>query len=166
MLFERPFVLTIDRLRVDRPGRIAQRWLRAPNIHFDLGSRAATTMAYTNRADIYLGDVSSQVYEFLLRPRPCLFLDAHDTAWNGDPNYAHWQSGPVIRDVTALGSSLAEARATHGDRYRPVQERLFRDSFDLTDTPSAERAARVVARVASAVWPEPLLAPEPRAAYA
>lgn len=164
MLFERPFVLTIDRLRIDRPGRIAQRWLRAPNIHFDLGSRAATTMAYTNRADIYLGDVSSQVYEFLLRPRPCLFLDAHDTAWNGDPNYAHWQSGPVIREVAALGSALGEARAMHARVYRPVQERLFRDSFDLTDTPSAERAARVVARVAGAPWPVP--AAEPRAAYA
>ncbi len=166
MLFERPFVLTIDRLRIDRPGRIAQRWLRAPNIHFDLGSRAATTMAYTNRADIYLGDVSSQVYEFLLRPRPCLFLDAHDTAWNGDPNYAHWQSGPVLRDVGALGAALAEAGATHAQTYRPVQERLFRDSFDLTDVPSGERAARAVARIAGADWPETLHAAEPRAAYA
>ena len=166
MLFERPFVLTIDRLRIDRPGRIARRWLRAPHIHFDLGSRAATTMAYTNRADIYLGDVSSQVYEFLLRPRPCLFLDAHDTAWRGDPNYAHWQSGPVVRDVASLGPALAEARAQHERVYRPVQERLFRDSFELTETPSAERAARAVARVAGAVWRAPLPASASRAAYA
>ncbi|MCK5910953.1 MAG: hypothetical protein KAG62_13490, partial [Caulobacter sp.] len=35
MLFERPFVLTIDKLRVDRPGRIEERYLRAPNIHID-----------------------------------------------------------------------------------------------------------------------------------
>ena len=165
MLFERRFVLTIDRLRIDRPGRIAQRWLRAPNIHFDLGSRAATTMAYTNRADIYLGDVSSQVYEFLLRPRPCLFLDAHDTAWNGDPNYAHWQSGPVIRDVAALGPALAEAQAMHAQTYRPIQERLFRDSFDLTEIPSAIRAAQVVARVAGAASPGPLAASRIRTAY-
>lgn len=29
-------------------------------------------MTYTPAADIYLGDVSSQSYEFLLDPRPCL----------------------------------------------------------------------------------------------
>jgi hypothetical protein len=69
MLFERPFALTIDKLRIDRPGRIDERYLRAPNIHIDLGSRASSNMTYTNRADIYLGDVSSQIYEFLLRPR-------------------------------------------------------------------------------------------------
>ena len=62
MLFERPFVLTIDKLRLDRAGRIEERYLRAPNIHIDLGSRASTTMVYTQRADIYRGDVTSQVY--------------------------------------------------------------------------------------------------------
>jgi hypothetical protein len=41
MLFERSFALTIDKLRIDRPGRIEERYLRAPNIHIDLGSRAS-----------------------------------------------------------------------------------------------------------------------------
>lgn len=36
MLFERSFALTIDKLRIDRPGRIEERYLRAPNIHIDL----------------------------------------------------------------------------------------------------------------------------------
>ena len=38
-------------------------------------------MAYTQRADIYLGDVSSQVYEFLLNPRPCVFLNPRRFDW-------------------------------------------------------------------------------------
>jgi hypothetical protein len=158
MLYERPFVLTIDKLRIDRPGRIEERYLRAPNIHIDLGSRASTTMAYTDRADIYLGDVSSQVYEFLLRPRPCVFLNAHHIKWRGDPNYAHWTAGPVIEDVAALGPALAEARAAHASVWAPVQERLFRYSFDLTGTPSSERAAEAIARVAGLRWPEPVRA--------
>jgi len=33
---------------------------------------AAIDMTYTRLADVYLGDVSSQVYEFLREPRPCL----------------------------------------------------------------------------------------------
>ncbi|MBU1375671.1 MAG: hypothetical protein KKE02_22595 [Alphaproteobacteria bacterium] len=145
MLFERPFVLTIDKLRVDRPGRIEERYLRAPNIHIDLGSRASTTMAYTNRADIYLGDASSQVYEFLLKPRPCVFLNPHRLPWKGDPNFAHWQAGPVIEDVEELGAALAQAQASHATTHRPIQQAMFDASFDLTEEPSAIRAARAVA---------------------
>ena len=148
MLFERPFVLTIDKLRIDRPGRIDERYLRAPNIHIDLGSRASSNMTYTNRADIYLGDVSSQVYEFLLNPRPCVFLDAHETDWVDDKNYAHWHAGPVINDPACLGDALAEAMRDPAGRYAAAQRQLFDGTFDLTDTPSSIRAAEAVARVA------------------
>jgi len=143
MLFHRRFVLTIDKLRVDRPGLIDRRILDAPNIHVDLGSRACTDMTYTAAADIYLGDVSSQIYEFLHRPRPCLFLNSHEADWAGDPNYAHWQAGPVIADPSDLGAALDRAVAEH-DAYLPVQRELFAHSFDLTSEPSAARAARAV----------------------
>ena len=156
MLFERPYVLTIDRLRIDRPGRIEERYLRAPNIHIDLGSRASTTMAYTDRADIYLGDVSSQVYEFMRTPRPCLFVDAHATEWQGDPNYLHWRAGPVIGDVSALGAALASSGASHAATYKAEQQQLFGASFDLTAEPSSQRAARVVAGLVGLSWPESL----------
>src|SRR3546814_14679599 len=86
------------------------RYAAAPNIHIDLGSAALTDMSYTNGADIYLGDVSSQIYEFLKSPRPCLFLNSHGIDPDRDPNFAHWQSGPVIseagdRKSTRLNSS-------------------------------------------------------------
>jgi hypothetical protein len=143
MLFHRRFVLTIDRFRLDRPGLIDQRILNAPNIHVDLGSRACTDMTYTAAADIYLGDVSSQIYEFLYRPRPCLFLNSHGVEWQGDTNYAHWQAGPVIGDPRDLGAALDRAVAEQG-RYLPIQHELFTRSFDLTKEPSASRAARAV----------------------
>ena len=143
MLFHRRFVLTIDKLRVDRPGLIDQRVLDAPNIQVDLGSRACTDMTYTAAADIYLGDVSSQIYEFLYRPRPCLFLNSHGVEWRGDTNYAHWQAGPVIGDPHDLGAALDRAVAEQG-RYLPIQRELFARSFDLTKEPSASRAARAV----------------------
>jgi len=148
MLFERNFALTIDKFRIDRPGRIEERYLRAPNIHIDLGSRASSDMTYTNRADIYLGDVSSQIYEFLLTPRPCVFLDAHETKWVGNKDYAHWRAGPVIDDPAKLGEALSEAMRDPGGRYAAAQKQLFQDTFDLTGTPSSLRAAEVVARVA------------------
>ncbi|TCS04325.1 hypothetical protein [Caulobacter sp. BK020] len=159
MLFERPFVATIDKLRLDRAGRIDERYLRAPNIHIDLGSRASTTMAYTQRADLYLGDVSSQVYEFLLQPRPCVFLNTHRFDWSGDPNFGHWRAGPVIEDVADLGAAMDRSRREHETVWRPVQEVLFDESFDLTDEPSAQRAARAVARFAGLPWPDPVARP-------
>jgi len=155
MLFERPFVATIDKLRLDRAGRIEERYLRAPNIHIDLGSRASTTMAYTQRADLYLGDVSSQVYEFLLKPRPCVFLNSHRFAWTGDLNFGHWRTGPVIEDVADLDVAMERSRQEHETVWRPIQEALFDQSFDLTEEPSSERAARAVARFAGQTWPDP-----------
>jgi hypothetical protein len=149
-------VVTIDRLRLDRPGRIEDRYLRAPNIHIDLGSRASTTMAYTQRADVYLGDASSQVYEFLLKPRPCVFLNPHHIAWRDDPNFAHWRAGPVVADVADLGAALESARAEHATAWRPTQLALFDYSFDLTDEPSSVRAARALAAFAG--LPAPALA--------
>jgi CDP-glycerol glycerophosphotransferase (TagB/SpsB family) len=163
MLFERPFVVTIDKLRLDRAGRIEERYLRAPNIHIDLGSRTSTTMAYTQRADIYLGDVSSQVYEFLLKPRPCVFLNSHRHAWQGDPNYGHWRAGPVIETPDQLGAALISARIEHEARWRPAQLAMFAESFNLTGEPSAVRAARVVARIAGLNWPVAALAEPERA---
>jgi len=163
MLFERPFVLSIDRLRLDRSGRIDERYLRAPNIHIDLGSRASTTMAYTDRADIYLGDASSQVYEFLARPRPCVFLNNRGLAWKDDVNFAHWRNGPVIEEIADLGDALTLAQDDHDTVYRPIQQMLFEYSFDLTAEPSSLRAARALARFAHLSWPldaaaEPIVA--------
>ena len=105
-------------------------------------------MAYTNRADIYLGDASSQVYEFLLRPRPCIFLNPHRLSWRGDPNFAHWQAGRVIEATAELDTALAHAHSDHAATYRDVQKALFDASFDLTEEPSSRRAARALARFA------------------
>ena len=146
MLFERRVVLSVDKLRIDRPGHIDERYLRAPNIHIDLGSRASTTMAYTSRADIYLGDASSQVYEFLVRPRPCIFLNPRALPWENDPNFAHWRAGRVIQHVSELDGALANIHADHARNYRRVQQAMFDESFDLADEPSSVRAARAVAR--------------------
>lgn len=155
MLFERPFVLTIDKLRFDRAGHIEERYLRAPNIHIDLGSRASTTMTYTNLADIYVGDVSSQVYEFLRTPGPCLFLNTHHVEHADDPNYAHWRAGPVIDDMARFEQGLRDAIDFHASLYRPIQQELFDYSFDLGEEPSSQRAARVVAGLLGQMIPTP-----------
>lgn len=115
-----------------------------PRIHIDLGGPAAIDMTYTRAADIYLGDVSSQVYEFLRTPKPCLFLNPGQVDWRGDESFHHWQYGPVLTSVDHLTDAVEAARANHGD-YVEIQKTGFAESFDLTATPSSERAARAIA---------------------
>jgi len=115
-----------------------------PRIHIDLGGPAAIDMTYTRAADIYLGDVSSQVYEFLRTPKPCLFLNASNAAWQGDESFHHWGYGPVLNSTDHLVDAIEAARLGHGS-YLAAQKAGFAESFDLTATPSSHRAAAAIA---------------------
>ena len=115
----------------------------APAIHMDLGTRATVDMTYTTLADIYLGDVSSQIYEFIRRPRPCLFLNAHGVDWRGDESYRHWRFGPVIDEVAPLLESLDGARLSHA-AYVDEQRAGLSYTFDMDDRPSSQRAADAI----------------------
>lgn len=143
MLFERPVMVAIDKFSFSFPGKIADLYRNAPNIHVDLGSCASTDMSYTNAADIYLGDVSSQVYEFLLRPRPCLFLNPAGYKARLNPDFDHQRAGPIISTALDLDPGLEAAIASHC-AYEPIQQRMFARSIALEATPSSQRAAEAI----------------------
>lgn len=121
-----------------------ERFRSHPRIHIDLGGPAAIDMTYTRVADLYLGDVSSQIYEFLRTPRPVLFLNAHGVDWAGDESYRHWRYGPVLDEVEALPDAVGAATASHGD-YLAEQRAGFAASFDLQPRSSSLRAAEAIA---------------------
>ena len=75
-------------------------------MHCDIDGFAMVDGSYTGVADVYLGDTSSQVIEFLMRPRPCVFLNAGGAAWEGDPNYAMWACGEVVDDVADVVAAV------------------------------------------------------------
>jgi hypothetical protein len=143
MLFARPWTVTIDRLSIASAKKPPARYHDAPHMLMDLGSPACTDMTYTNAADLYLGDVSSQVYEFLNRPRPCLFLDAHDTPWQGNPNYRHWTTGPVKTDANDIIGAVDAAFASQAS-YSDAQRVVLEDSFSVTAEPASVRAAAAI----------------------
>ena len=143
MLFARPWTVTIDRLSIASAKKPPTRYNDAPHMLMDLGSPACTDMTYTNAADLYLGDVSSQVYEFLYRPRPCLFLDAHDTPWQGNPNYRHWTTGPVKTDANDIIGAVDAAFASQAS-YSDAQRAVLEDSFSVTAEPASVRAAAAI----------------------
>jgi hypothetical protein len=143
MLFERRFVVTLDPPSLARVRAPGPEYRSQPRIHIDTGSPASSDMSYTNRADIYLGDVSSQVYEFLRVPRPCLFLNSHGVRWQDDPNYLHWRAGPVLESADGLLDAIDAAVAAH-PAFAPTQAEMVNQTFSLSDRPSAERAADAI----------------------
>ena len=123
-----------------------ERFQDAPNLHIDLGSQAMIDMTYTRQADVYLGDVSSQIYEFLHPPRPCAFINAHGVAWQGDEDYRAWRYGPVVERAEQVLEAIDASRAGHARHYRAEQQAGLAETFDLQARPSSERAAEAIVR--------------------
>lgn len=109
----------------------------------DLGSERSLDMTYTLAADIYLGDVSSQIYEFAAMPRPCVFVDSHHSAWRGNPDYRMWEMGEVIGEPASVVAALQRAPALHA-HYRDVQQHLVAEAIGDFGPDCAERAARII----------------------
>jgi hypothetical protein len=93
-------------------------------IIIDLGSPSLFDMRYTQAADIYLGDVSSQLYEFLSRPRPATFLNSHDADWKSDPRYAGWHLGQVADGCDNVLDAIDRAVAGHGSKIEAQVDAL------------------------------------------
>jgi hypothetical protein len=126
---------------------LPKQYYKIPNLLIDTGSIASTDMTYILAADIYLGDVSSQVYEFLLEPRPCIFLNGHNVTWQDNPYYFYWTLGQVVDDVkTGLRPALEKAFTGHS-HFLPQQREAFAYTFRMeSDSTAAQRGADVIAR--------------------
>jgi len=112
-------------------------------ILIDPASPRLMDMTYTAVADIYIGDVSSQVYEFIARPKPCLFLNAHGVDWKGNPDYLFWTLGDVIERPDQIMPAVREASARHG-HYRDAQVTLANATLGDRRPGAAERAADAI----------------------
>lgn len=115
----------------------------APHVRIDRGSVRSIDMTYTQAASIYVGDASSQVYEFLTRPRPCIFVDAHGFDWRGREEFAHFALGQVITRPGELGPALARAEALQ-PRFEPLQRAAMADSIDASSEPASKRQAAAI----------------------
>lgn len=124
---------------------IDPKYYNAPNIRIDVDSARLFDMSYTLSTDAYIGDVSSQVYEFLYRPRACFFIDTHsNVAPNAPPEYDFWNNGPVVRNAQELVPLLADYAAI-AVQYRDAQERRMAYTADQSDPrPASERGAEAL----------------------
>ena len=143
MLFKRLVHTSIIHRKVAiRPG-VPGSVLQHPGIIVDTGSRHSIDMSYVRSADIYLGDVSSQIYEWIQQPRQAIFINTHRPDWQGCADYRHWALGEVIDRIEALPAALDRA-AGNPASHTGLQQAAVRETFSITDRPAGERAADAV----------------------
>jgi hypothetical protein len=122
------------------------------NIFIDTGSVACVEMTYIKLADLYLGDVSSQVSEFIITPRSCVFINTHNVSYKDNPDYPSWQAGEVINDISLLNETLAKA-SKNFDQYKEIQIDLTQKNFDQTgkESPSIRGALEILKLVYTSI---------------
>lgn len=149
MLFRKTLHASPEYRTARRRPDIPPEALSAPNILIDTDSDRLFDMSYTLSADGYIGDMSSQVYEFLLRPRPVIFIDTHSADHPDEaPNRAFWANGPVVATLDELFELLPDYERI-GAEYRSEQDRLFSYTIDnKPDLRSVDRAGKILAQIA------------------
>jgi hypothetical protein len=129
-----------------RPRFLWRRWERMAvpgRVQVDLGSEASQDMRYALAADIYAGDVSSQVYEFLVEPKPCVFLNAHDAKWRTSRDYPMWRLGEVA-DTPGRAIALIRRAADDHPRFIALQREERVQRIGTMEPGAAGRAAQSI----------------------
>lgn len=113
-------------------------------IVIDTGSDRSVDTSYTAAASIYIGDISSQVYEFLAVPRPCIFLNPKGIDWQNDISFRHWYLGDVVDDPTHLMEAVRLAPERHCAIYKARQEELAASTLGDRSPGAATRSANAI----------------------
>ncbi len=142
-LFNQTYKEPLDRNIIDR------KYFQADNILIDIGSVRSVDMTYTFGADIYLGDVSSQVYEFWLQgPKPAIFLNAHNFDWLNDVHFQSWHLGKVINNIDNL-KEILDSRNDWQKEFAEKQRQAIAYTFDIDpEKSSSKRVAEAIKEIA------------------
>ena len=143
MLFKRLIHTSLIHRKMGlRPG-VPRDVLNSRVLWIDKGSRHSVDMSYVRSADIYLGDVSSQIYEWIQRPRPAIFFNTHKPDWRQSADYRHWALGEVIERFEQLPPALDRATA-NPTAFSGQQTAAARETFSIGTRPAGERAADAI----------------------
>jgi hypothetical protein len=124
-------------------GAVLARVADLPHVHTDLDSFAMVDGTYTSAADIYLGDTSSQVCEFLIRPRPCVFLNPEKVDWRTTGEHGFWECGQVVDQLDDVLPALRRAPALE-PQFEATQRAFVAKAVGDCGEDVADRAAAAI----------------------
>ncbi|MBA7730631.1 hypothetical protein HV169_16280 [Citrobacter freundii] len=104
--------------------KIPNKYTSCENIHIDLKSEDLVRGTYISQADCYLGDVSSQYFEFILcKPNiDAIFFNVAGLDWHASSVFSYWNDGVVISDVKSLDEALVSAGLNKKVRQKRFHE--------------------------------------------
>ncbi|QZD95327.1 hypothetical protein [Qipengyuania gelatinilytica] len=145
MLFRKTMHVSPEYKLAKRRPDVPESALAAPNVLVDVDGPRLFDMSYMLGADAYIGDASSQLYEFLVRPRAVFLLDPNGAlADQGRETLPFLGTGPSVGSIEELAKELPDWAQTAA-RFKPAQEDLISQTFALSDTPASTRAAQAIA---------------------
>ena len=145
MLFRKTMHVSPEYKIAKRRPDVPEAALAASNVLVDVDGPRLFDMSYMLGADAYLGDASSQLYEFLVRPRAVFLLDPNAAlAEQGPQVLPFMEMGPTAGNVEDAARMLARWEQTAAN-YRARQEELIAQTFALSETPASTRAANAIA---------------------
>ncbi|PHS62518.1 MAG: hypothetical protein COB12_10790 [Flavobacterium sp.] len=124
--------------------KIPKKYFESENIYIDLGSTKSVEMIYPNQADIYLGDVSSQVYEYIISPRPCIFINIQNTDYQYNEDFRFWRCGEVINSIDQLNDALENASTNFKESYKKIQKEINLGNLLIDKNESPSKKAAIV----------------------
>lgn len=149
MMYHRAVQISKEHGLIKPVPKIPDRYRDAPNILIDTGSQFSVDMTYTRLADVYIGDVSSQVYEFIYTPRPVVYLNPKGHDWQDNPYFACWHFGSVYKDPKDLAAYL-DARDFKQNPHEGAQKVAAEQTFGQDTDKSAATAADALTDITAA----------------
>ncbi|MBN2756597.1 MAG: hypothetical protein JXR51_05410 [Bacteroidales bacterium] len=123
---------------------INEKYHNTDNIIIDTDSVNLVNMTYTLNADAYIGDVSGQLNEFLIKPRPCIFINSHQVDWKNNENYNQWRAGQVIENTNNFEEVLKKAFELQPE-FEDIQKEIFADNYYIQEDKTASlRSAEAI----------------------
>jgi hypothetical protein len=133
-----PHIYLFNRKGFLKPDSIDKKFFEKENIFIDLGSIRSSNMTYILNSDVYLGDVSSQVYEYIIKPRPAIFIDVENVDWQNNINYRFWKMGVVVRSMEELKKVLQNILPSKLE-FLEIQKIIFKENYHIDSTKNASQ---------------------------
>ena len=135
----------VGHLSIKRGYEIKEKSIVEDNIVVDMGSNHCLDGTYTSTADVYIGDISSMVTEWILqKPRPCIFINAHNAKWENNDNYYMWRFGKVVNELKEFETAIMES--TSINQYEEIQKELKNEFIFTTDKSSSDLLADFITK--------------------
>tara|TARA_B100001769_G_scaffold106741_1_gene82889 strand:+ start:2669 stop:3814 length:1146 start_codon:yes stop_codon:yes gene_type:complete len=135
----------VGHLSTKRGYEINEKDIAEDNILVDMGSNQCLDGTYTSIADIYIGDISSMVTEWVVqKPRPCIFINAHNVNWKNNDNYYMWKFGKVVNELKEFEEAITESISYN--QYNEIQKILKSEFIYTTEKSSSDMFADFITK--------------------